>query len=455
MNKKAVLFLLLAPFLVIALFNHPSLDDYWNANTIITNGRLNAVAYSFHHFSGRYFSTFLMCMLNTLPQGEIWIFKLFPILICMAFVSILYYFIKNSFNSLSGQQALMYALMFTLLHILNMRVLFEGLYWMSATITYQIAILIYLAILTLISSYFKSKSRLKLAGILTLVVCLSGSLESIEPLFLTTLLLIFLKLRRERKTADYPIVIYCLLLNIVCGLFVLFSKGTHSRITIAFADFQPSVSHALIRSFESVSYYYAIWLLSPYNILAVLIIISYRGFPGLSAGQALSRRNSYRPLFLTMFISVFVSILVYFPLLYLESDVPTPRITTVIFMIFCFTVAGILITAADRLNKITKALQQRASKTLLWVAFIASIIFSGNFLKVSKDLFSGKAFRFNREQNRRYDQIRNCQEDTCYVDPIKNWPASIEQVASEKDLSKPFLYWDTYFNKKRIIIKQE
>lgn len=453
MNKKAIfLFFLLTPFLVIALFNHPSLDDYWNANTIITNGRLNAVGYSFNHFSGRYFSTFLMCMLNILPQDEIWIFKLFPILICLGFVSVLFYFIKSNFNSLSNQQALTYALMLTLLHILNMRVLFEGLYWMSATVTYQTAILIYIAILAVMSSYIKCKSRLKLAGILILTVCFSGSFESIEPLFLATLFLLFLKFRSERKAANYRVLIYCFLLNIVCSFFVLFSKGTHSRINADFAHFQTSVSYAFIRSFESVGHYYAIWSLSPYNILAILIIISYLKSPMLSVGLALSRRNPYKALFLTIFLSVFVSILAYFPHLYPESEIPIPRITTVVFMIFCLTIAGILITAAGHLDKIAKVLQQRAGRTLLWAAFTASIIFSSNFLKVLTDFFSGTASRFNEERNRRYSQLRNCREGTCYIDSIKNWPASIEQVLSEKDLSKPLLYWDTHFNNKRIII---
>jgi hypothetical protein len=73
---------------------------------------------------------------------------------------------------------------------------------------------------------------------------------------------------------------------------------------------------------------------------------------------------------------------------------------------------------------------------------------------ISSDLSSGTALRFNQEQNKRYADLRNCHDDTCYIEPIKHWPASIEQGSGEEYLSNPLKYWDIYFNKKMIVIKQ-
>jgi hypothetical protein len=122
-------------------------------------------------------------------------------------------------------------------------------------------------------------------------------------------------------------------------------------------------------------------------------------------------------------------------------------------MIFCLTVAATAMASAALLDKVAKTLRPARSKNLLWIAFIISVIFSNNFLKVSSDLFSGTAFKFNLEQSKRYSDLRNCREDTCYIDSLKNWPASIEQAPKEKDASNPLLYWNTYFGKKEIIIK--
>ena len=133
--KILLLICYLLPFLVISIYNQPAIDDFWNANTVIAHGRLGTAIFYFQTVSGRFFSNFLMSFLNTLPYGTIWIFKLWPVvIIVLLFCSILFLFRSIFSKNISFKQAVIASLLFVLLHLANIRVLFEGLYWMSSTI---------------------------------------------------------------------------------------------------------------------------------------------------------------------------------------------------------------------------------------------------------------------------------------------------------------------------------
>ena len=111
--KIGLLIVYLIPFFVISLFNQPAIDDYWNANAVISHGKLGSVLFFYKTISGRYFSIFLMSLFNTLVNGGTWIFKIWPVVTLLLLILSQYFLYKSIFqNKLSNNKLLFAALIF-------------------------------------------------------------------------------------------------------------------------------------------------------------------------------------------------------------------------------------------------------------------------------------------------------------------------------------------------------
>ncbi len=186
----AVLWLL--PFVATSFFNQPAIDDYWNANVVNTHGKWGAVVYFYQTVSARYFSHLIMSFCNTLPEGNVWIFKAWPVITILFLFVAFYFFYRSVFGEkIPVSQIIFLSLLFVVLHIANMRSLFEGLYWMSSTVCYQLAIgLFAINIGAIIKDIKKPQPSTKIIAIVSCFL-LPGTVEMMIPVYIITLCLRF------------------------------------------------------------------------------------------------------------------------------------------------------------------------------------------------------------------------------------------------------------------------
>lgn len=442
----------LFPFIITSYFNHPAIDDYWNANVVQSHGVAGAVSYFYQTVSARYASNLIMSFCNTLPTGKVWMFKIWPVVtIIFLFVSF-YFFYQSVFSkSATRQQIIGCSLLFVVLHISNMRSLFEGLYWMSSTICYQLAIGFFVINIGAIVKDIRHPSLL--TKLLAIVSCfiLPGTVEIIIPIYLLTLFLILYF--ADKLHYHKPLIICCLLIVSIISIFVIFSKGNISRVENNSTSYNPNLLTALFYSARAVGYYSIIWLLNPLNVFAFILLatsgikISGRWFFAIKKRQA--------ALLYACFI--FLSIAVYMPLHLFESSIPFPRVTSLFFLLFfhgcLFTGWHLHFCNFSIIKKVNYLLHLKYVRTASFIFFFVCALTTKNFVFVCRDLYSGTAMKYDQECYERYSLIRSCKTDTCFVPAHKYWPYFAQSTEKETSVQNPFVHVNTYFRK--IILFQQ
>ena len=443
--KILLLICYLLPFLIISIYNQPAIDDFWNANTVIAHGRLGTVIFYFQTVSGRFFSNFLMSFLNTLPYGSIWIFKLWPVvIIVLLFGSILFLFRSIFSENISFKQAVIASLLFVLLHLANIRVLFEGLYWMSSTICYQVAICLFAvgtgAVVRCIST--KSFAYSVIAVMSSLL--LPGAAETLAPVYIFVLaVILFVSIKLKRPLT---ITIISLAAVFLSFLVIFLSKGNHVRITNKSFIAYPGTFYAFYYAARAVGYYFLYWITTLVNVSALILALPFIHRFANQNSKKLQTLNLH-PILL-LIILFFLCCIIYLPQLLFEAQTPSPRITTLVFFLashFAILILCITLLRYPRFNQFVAHYSNFKNYHLITCTFFFVCAFtSTNFSLVVKDLANGSAKGFNKEALCRYAKIKSTKSDTCYVDRYTNWPAFI-QSSKKEDYS--FTHMNIFFGK--------
>ena len=445
--KLFFLSLCLLPFFVTSIFNQPAVDDFWSANMIREYGRMGTVKYLYQTASARYFSNFIMSFLNTLQYGEIWMFKVWPVVIFVSLIVCFNFFYASIFqNVFTKKETLLASFFFVVVYFSTTRTLFEELYWMSSTICYQLAICILVVGIGSIIRYLKSNSSIY--GLVAILCCLllPGTAESIVPVYILFLISVLFILKKQKK--PFQFIGVCIALVMFCLCFVLVSHGNHTRIQNDGHAYDQNFFYALLYSIQSVGYYSLVWLSSPIIISSFLVIL-----PSL---QKLSKRltipfiTQLNPLIL-IFASFSICVIIYFPVIYLVTKIPFPRVTTIAFVVA--THLSVLIILVSLKNNtgfsrfVTLILSKKYFSIFAWILFFGSAFTTRNFLIITKDLLQGNAYDYNIEANNRYQIIESRKGDTCYVPMYVHWPFFAHYAKTETENSNSFTHMNKYFGK--------
>ena len=436
----------LLPFVFTAFFNHPAIDDYWNANAVIAHGKWGAVQYFYQTVSSRYTSLFIMSFCNTLPNGNVWMFKVFPITIILCLFFSIYFLYHSIFSvTASRLQTVALSLLFVVLHIANMRSLFEGLYWMSSTVCYQLAVCLFaIGMGAIIRDIKKPQLAMKIIAVVCSLL-LPGTVEIIAPVYLLTLFVILYFSYQLHYSKS--IIFYCLIVTFILLITLFLNKGNEIRIERDGLSYHPHVFEAMFYSVRSVAYYTAVWITTPINLFAFGLL--HLSKQGKTKRQMLliTKRN----IFLLSACFIMISLAVYLPLHLFESSIPFPRITTLFFFLlfqFCLVLYyQFPLFHFPSIGKIKKYLPVSYTKEIVFVVFFFCAFTTKNFVFVFTDLFNGAAAKYNEESYERYNIIRSCIADTCYVPLHQSYPYFAQLSAKENTDSDYFQHMNAYFKK--------
>ena len=147
-------------FFLISFYNHPSADDFCFAEKSNSLGYWQTQIHYYNNWTGRYMST---ALLTINPVGNTWLldYKLLPIFLITLFGVSIYLFISKLLPNLNlkGRLLLSYSILF--LYMFKAPTMSESFYWMSASITFQVASILSLLLFSLILHLQKQKEIIK------------------------------------------------------------------------------------------------------------------------------------------------------------------------------------------------------------------------------------------------------------------------------------------------------
>jgi hypothetical protein len=405
--------LIIIPFILISLYNHPALDDWWYAEVYKQYGFWGTQEYWYNNYTARFFSTSIMS-LSPLSFGLIIGSKTLPILflICLYFT---FFYLVNTIQLFNKKNNILSALSLLVLYLLFQRDYFESIYWMSANVVYQFTFLYWLIhVVTLYKCFNLKHINLKNFFILIITsIAITGSNETLGGLILVESFFIIAYSFRKKYFIPFSVIHFIVIA--ICWAFMFAAKGNWSKIAEATEEhvstfqFILSIKH----SFLSVGYY-------------SLFILKQPAFYFLCFYTFLIQKLNQQKIILICFTSFIISGLIYFISIFPTGIlIPPLRVTNIAIPFLVLGLISIVLFIKQLVIKkqLSFSLQQEIVIVLSTFAF--TIILNTPFKKLLFDLTSGKARNYHTEMLLRYQIIKNANQHIISIPKLKNIPRTI------------------------------
>ena len=430
-HKETLSYSLLAlanlPFILLLLYTHQISDDFLFAEKLYTHGFWDAQFWWYNNWIGRYSSTFFISVVS---YYELFRFGLFFILISFYLAG--YYFF-SSFTDIDKKNSIKLTICFTSIYLFLIPKTGESLYWLTGAGTYLLAlslILVFLGMLYRLSISKSTQNRFFQKLLTPLLLFFIVGFNEIAMLFIVIFLMVVngLYFQKNKKNSPYYLV---LLLIGLCSSFIVFSApGTELRMK----------DHI-----NNGNLFYSFYLAIPFGVSTTIQWIFYSPllfFSLLYIPVGLKFKVIQKSIFNTipaswLFVSLFVLVvLCCFPSAWAQGGFPPSRT-------MCFTYALFLIawwffvqSSLHQFKQLEK-LPNYFKKGIIYGVLPILILGSLNLRKASSDLISGRAQSFQTQWKKRIIEIQNCNQDTCYIEPLRRLPKAM----LTSDFSVQETYW--------------
>ncbi|WP_375438226.1 DUF6056 family protein [uncultured Hymenobacter sp.] len=125
------------PFFLLSYYNHPFLDDYYNAANVRTTGLLAQQIDLYLHWTGRFSTSWIVTAANPLVYNWYDGFRLTPALTLFATLGVVYLGLRTLSQSLPRGQALLAATVFLLLYLHILPDSYQAIYWFTGAVVYH------------------------------------------------------------------------------------------------------------------------------------------------------------------------------------------------------------------------------------------------------------------------------------------------------------------------------
>lgn len=429
--NQFVLILILSPFIFLALFNHPSSDDFCYASSPFSVWE--AIKVHYFGWSGRYFSVFILKSYYSF-WDTISTYKYMPLfLLIFTFLGI-YQFMKALAKGVFSKSRLLWgALAVEVCYLLSMPATVSGFYWVNAAYQYQVSIILCLFFLSWLIQpinriHWYQKMIYTVVGCL-FAIAIAGSNEiamviSFSIVVLGTLRAIYL---RDPHLKFW--IILCSV-TIVFTLIVILAPGNSVR-SGHFPERHQFWLSALNSVSASMKYIYE-WSLNP--------VLLSMGALFLPFAQSFAKKSPYlkeiKKRHILFFLAYwFGTLSVLFFVSYFSMDRP-PASRTMNVLYFFFLI-GWFIALFGITQWISNTYFFLAIPRVYWVnrsftflastTFLASLLINPHFSQAVVDL-TQKAYPYHSNLTARYQQIdQNHQQNISQMDiiPTQNPPSTI------------------------------
>ncbi|MDB5273285.1 MAG: hypothetical protein JWO58_1652 [Chitinophagaceae bacterium] len=441
---------LLVPFFVLALFNHPCGDDFCYAHSVRVNSFWEMQSYWYNNANGRYSATFFIT-LNPLMVGSVLGYKMVMLCLLIVYVFVTVFVVKFMLGKKNIDLSVLAITFFILfVYILKMPSVVEGFYWLAAVMTYQLATVSVMLLLLVLSRMKKETHNMLLIAV-AMVLCLIIS-GSNEPVMLMLLyLLIVLSSFTWITSRKIPAYYYVLIVVTVIGILsVVLAPGNSVRSS--FFEGNKQLVHSLIMASVVSIQHLVLWL--PDVLLMTLLFIPFMKecvAPGFT-----EKKVPIWLLLLYPFFMIGILFIGFFPAQWGMNGLPPPRSLDEIYFLF-------LLAYLYYVMLLMTYVKQEASLPVipLYVkCIVAFVLFThvsmkNNIRTAYMDILSGRVVSYERQMNRRYEQIGQSKNGDVSVSPIVLPPSSVflDDIETSTDDWKNVCTSD-YFQVKSLKISQ-
>lgn len=430
------------PYFIISLFVNPLFDDFLYAADALEYGLLQAQFEKYQNWSGRYFSNVIL-MIDPITWGKFQIYKIFPIILIILTVLSFYFLletiIRHHFNF---KQKFLFASLLTLLFLHGMPDTIGGLYWYSGAFSYHFAnilTVLFLAVSIRLSAQTFESKVLLITFQLILTAAIIGSSET-SMIFLVFIIGIISFTKTRLKSNDSRIWFFILIFAIFCSLVVILAPG--NEIRGATHSNRNRLYYSIAMGLIDEARFIRDWVTNPVFIL--LTILSIPTLDDLSEKVLLFKKHFQINPFV-FGVSLLALILCGFFLPYFATGVlgqyRSVNVSYFFFLIGWFLFLINFIGFYKKKNIILD-LKFPNSVYLLGIPLLMiSFYTTGNTKLILNDLFTGSAFKYDKEMKIRFYDFASCSKEIqteCRINEISNYPKSITHPNYFNPLSLSF-----------------
>lgn len=410
----------------LAVFNQPTIDDFWYTWMVKKWGFAEAQHQWYITINARYSSNAFMS-LNSLVRGSVVFFKVFPIILLGGYVTLFTLFAKRIlFPDFSNKQSLYAGLLVAAVYCYGMPGFYEGFFWCSALVGYQLPFLLWGFTLL----FLLRKRNTQTAGAWLFVwgffiLLLSGFHELMA--LQITVVMAFLLWFKKGWAGDNRRWMYVALVAAAASLiFQLVSAGNLHKAQIT-ADKNSTYDYYLL-VLPLIQFAYHLVRASLLNPLFYFLLL----FTAAMAGRATYRPPAFLKVNLrtVLLFTVLVLALAVGPV-FLVSQIEgtkTPlRVINFSYGIlfiwmmvwFCWLVSRQSFKPLIFLNAFTAKYPKRMY-ALVCILLAGGILLKGQ--PIIAPLADGTASLYNKQVNLRFENIEGCKTEPCMIDCLDAQP---------------------------------
>jgi hypothetical protein len=455
-RKETLLLLALAaallPFFLLAVYCHPSGDDFWLTNIVREKGAWQAQREIRQNWSGRYTSMFLSSF-NPLVFGSFTAYKALAFVLLGLLVLATSYFVRPLLDkTFSWRHTGLLSLVLLALYLGFMPVVSQVVYWMSGSLSYQVA---HLALLVLFGRQLRRApgpafpgARLLPDGFLVLGIAgLNETAMALLFYLLAGLLLLSWWVTRRLPASLLALLAFAAL-GVAC---VMMAPGNAIR-SAAYPEQG--------RIFFSLAYAGAVALNNSFNWLTFgpVLLLTALFIPFCVRLNTWPQSwQKIHPVFTWLFFSGAL-VTCFFVSYYSKGDHAPPRVQDTIYLVF---LTGWFLNIFHTVKFLAArgwaiAAWPQYGVVLLWLLCLLWFFCSphSHIRTAWSDLASGRAARYDQEMNARYAFLKNSKCQVCPIPVVKNIPATIFFEEIPADTTWKNRYFAEYFGKKLMVMEK-
>ncbi len=436
--------MIIIPMIILAFFNHPGADDFCYQNQQNMHGYWQSQVNLLKWQNGRFVSS-LLITLPFLLKYQLVFYKLMPVLLILITIFALQKLANKIFFEADKKVSWILAMLFFCIYFVGLSSVNSAFYWLASTMTYQVSIILFLLFLNYLISMYQNRNKMNWLLTFAFGFLILGTSEiSIFMINFIILLVLVSQFLKNEKIDIYFLSL--LILFSVIAYFVAFSKGNDYRGTLMVNS--KDLFYSLYKSTLTFKSYLLIWI--PLVTVSGILFLDYVIENNIKLKFEWIKLKPIVVLIIILFYSFFSFFIGYWSMGFI---LPPRAINLVFFYFFLGFLFFLLNIKNDMLEKKNKWSIPLKLKWLLFIVFLMQIFQSSNFKDLYFDLLTGKAKKYDKEMNSRYQVMLQSTNDTVIFSPLKNIPKTLYNGDLKEDASHWVNDCFGYFYQKKVRIE--